>query len=206
MVCSPSFSHHIKDLSSGDESLDRGCNAPAAILEFFEIASEAWFLCMAVDLAITLLNPFSPFRKRLSFYFSILLIFIRIFFYHLFSWGLAGFLATLVSIIPNVAGLWVINSNIAASYLCWLKSDSSADSESAWFFLYLPIIFIYSYALYVLHHAQIILMKGIPVTFLHRVRTLKSSQNMLKIFSLYYAYVVVLGILTSTVNAFWTAL
>ncbi len=52
------------DLSTGDESLDRGCNAPAAILEFFEIASEAWFLCMAVDLAITLLNPFSPFRKR----------------------------------------------------------------------------------------------------------------------------------------------
>jgi hypothetical protein len=55
----------MQDLQSDSEAIERACNAPAAILEFFEIASEAWFLCMAIDLAITLMNPFSPFRKRL---------------------------------------------------------------------------------------------------------------------------------------------
>jgi hypothetical protein len=73
-------------------------------------------------------------------------------------------------------------------------------------FLYIPIILIYSYALYVLICAKQILKKGIPVTFLHRVRTLDTSKNMLTIFSLYYACAVCLAILTSTVKYFWPAL
>ena len=35
------------------------CNLPSAILEFFEIASEGWFICLAIDLAVTISNPFS---------------------------------------------------------------------------------------------------------------------------------------------------
>jgi hypothetical protein len=87
-----------------------------------------------------------------------------------------------------------------------LKSDSSYSDYQPWVFLYLPIITIYSYALYVLVCAKQILKKGIPVTFLHRVRTLDTSTNMLTIFSGYYAGGVILGILTSTVKYFWPAL
>lgn len=148
---------------------------------------------MAVDLAISLSNPFSPFRKRIIFY-------------HIFCWGIAGLLASLVSIIPNVAGLWVVNPDISSSYLCWLKSESSYSDYQPWVFLYIPIIVIYSYALYVLLCAQNILKKGIPVTFLHRIRTLDTSKNMLTVFSLYYGCVVGLGILSNTVKYFWPAL
>ena len=40
------------------------CNLPSAILEFFEIASEGWFICLAIDLAVTISNPFSSFNDR----------------------------------------------------------------------------------------------------------------------------------------------
>ena len=35
------------------------CGFPSAFLEFFEIASEMWFLCIAIDLWKSLINPFS---------------------------------------------------------------------------------------------------------------------------------------------------
>lgn len=115
-------------------------------------------------------------------------------------------MAILVSVIPNAAGLWVVNSEISSSYICWLKSDSSYSDYQPWVFLYLPIIIIYTYALYVLLCARNILKRGIPVTFLHRIRTLDTSKNMITVFSLYYAGVLCLGILTSTVKYFWPAL
>jgi hypothetical protein len=101
-----------------------------------------------------------------------------------------------------------VNSEISASYICWLKSESASSSSDypPWVFLYLPILLIYSYALYVLVCAKQILKKGIPVTFLHRVRTLDTSKNMLTIFSLYYAWAVCLAVLTSTVKYLWPAL
>jgi hypothetical protein len=43
---------------------ERFCALPAALLEFAQIASEAWFLCAAVDVAIAVTNPFSSFKDR----------------------------------------------------------------------------------------------------------------------------------------------
>jgi hypothetical protein len=43
---------------------ERFCALPAGLLEFAEIASEAWFLCAAVDVAIAVTNPFSSFKDR----------------------------------------------------------------------------------------------------------------------------------------------
>lgn len=40
------------------------CGASAGALEFFEMASEAWFFCLAVDLAVSITNPFSSFKDR----------------------------------------------------------------------------------------------------------------------------------------------
>ena len=41
-----------------------GCNLPSAFLEFFEIASEAWFFLIALDLIISLRNPFASTESR----------------------------------------------------------------------------------------------------------------------------------------------
>jgi hypothetical protein len=42
------------------------CQIPSAIFEFFQIASEMWLVCVALDLAVTLSNPFSSFKARFS--------------------------------------------------------------------------------------------------------------------------------------------
>jgi hypothetical protein len=48
--------------------LSLNCHIAAGLLEFFEIASEAWFFCAAYELALTLTNPFSSFKQRLVYY------------------------------------------------------------------------------------------------------------------------------------------
>jgi hypothetical protein len=49
------------------EDIDQNsCAFSSAVLEFLEISSEAWFLCLLIDLVVTMTNPFSPFKKRLA--------------------------------------------------------------------------------------------------------------------------------------------
>ena len=40
------------------------CALPAALMEFLEISSEAWFLCLALEFSISLSDPFSTFKQR----------------------------------------------------------------------------------------------------------------------------------------------
>lgn len=40
------------------------CSFPTAVMEFFEISSEAWFLCLAFELSVSLSDPFSTFQTR----------------------------------------------------------------------------------------------------------------------------------------------
>ena len=40
------------------------CAFPTAVMEFFEISSEAWFLCLALEFSISLSDPFSTFKQR----------------------------------------------------------------------------------------------------------------------------------------------
>ena len=42
----------------------RICEMPSTLFEFFEIASEAWFFCLAIDLYFSLSNPFLLFKQR----------------------------------------------------------------------------------------------------------------------------------------------
>ena len=45
------------------EKIDN-CAFPTAVMEFFEISSEAWFLCLALEFSISLSDPFSTFKQR----------------------------------------------------------------------------------------------------------------------------------------------
>jgi hypothetical protein len=57
--------HHIclcvADLHALDE---KRCRVPSMIMQFLQIASEGWLLCIAFDLAVTITNPFSSLEKR----------------------------------------------------------------------------------------------------------------------------------------------
>lgn len=50
--------------SSIQATSDANCGFPSAFLEFFEIASEMWFLIVAIDMLSTLFNPFSSTKSR----------------------------------------------------------------------------------------------------------------------------------------------
>lgn len=49
------------ELSVADENK---CRVASMIMQFFQIASEGWLLCIAFDLAVTITNPFSSLEKR----------------------------------------------------------------------------------------------------------------------------------------------
>jgi hypothetical protein len=51
------------DYSQYDDK-EHVCKIPSGFMEFFEIASEAWFLCLAWDLAVSVTNPFSTIKTR----------------------------------------------------------------------------------------------------------------------------------------------
>jgi hypothetical protein len=47
-----------------EEKVFNQCAAPSGMIEFFELASEMWFFCVAFDLAVSITNPFSSFKAR----------------------------------------------------------------------------------------------------------------------------------------------
>ena len=51
----------IDDRNRHDEE---DCNVASALLQFFEMASEMWFLCLSVDIFISVTNPLASFKKR----------------------------------------------------------------------------------------------------------------------------------------------
>ena len=56
----------ISQSSQSDHYDNEGrCGVSAGVLEFFEIASEAWFLCLSFDMDTSISNPFiSSFKMR----------------------------------------------------------------------------------------------------------------------------------------------
>lgn len=55
------FYCYIDDRNRHDEE---SCNVASALLQFFEMASEMWFLCLSVDIFISVTNPLASFKKR----------------------------------------------------------------------------------------------------------------------------------------------
>lgn len=54
----------IIDHTEDDRGIYNNCAAPSGMIEFFELASEMWFFCVAFDLAVSITNPFSSFKAR----------------------------------------------------------------------------------------------------------------------------------------------
>jgi len=65
------------------ESSSELCYASSGFLEFAEIASEAWYFCLCLELLLSIRNPFSSFKSRL-------------FRYHICVWTLAIVIAVLI--------------------------------------------------------------------------------------------------------------
>ncbi len=198
-IIGPVFTQSVCDKSSlypvtltGNYDCDQDkCQLASVMLEFFLIASEAWFLCVTLDLLHSINDPFSTFQGRQKFY-------------HLFSWSAASIFAG-CTMFKAVYGFWYIGDN-HEYHICWIRSsDDPKGSGSAstaisqvsseyygidphrqlsystagdefkwrpWVFLYFPILLVYVYSLTVIYLAYQRLKTGIPNTYIHRLRIL----------------------------------
>ncbi|TMW57762.1 hypothetical protein Poli38472_014365 [Pythium oligandrum] len=98
---------------SYDENAGPTCDIFAGLFEFTLIAAEAWFLCMTLNLLLSLTNPFTDFKRNTRLF-------------HIFSWGLGLFLGLLLM---NTAD-WAGYSDLG---VCWTNAlkDLPADPKES---------------------------------------------------------------------------
>eukprot|EP00602_Paraphysomonas_sp_CaronLab_P002811 CAMPEP_0185026992 /NCGR_PEP_ID=MMETSP1103-20130426/11740_1 /TAXON_ID=36769 /ORGANISM="Paraphysomonas bandaiensis, Strain Caron Lab Isolate" /LENGTH=1008 /DNA_ID=CAMNT_0027560801 /DNA_START=160 /DNA_END=3186 /DNA_ORIENTATION=- len=186
-LCGDSHCDIDDDEVGSNDELYRNCSAPSGMIEFFELASEAWFFCLAFDLAVSITNPFSSFSQRMKYY-------------HVVSWGFGLGMALVLSLTRGLHGFWYVDESVDTTAICWIKSRKDGRLNFRTFvFLYIPLVVVYVYCLRVLSGAYSHLRKGISKTFQHRVRVLVMNSINIGIYMLYWA---VLGVMYAFAYAF----
>ena len=159
---------------SQDGDDEHKCAIAAAMQQFFEMASEAWFLCLAYDLAVTITNPFSSSASR-------------IWGYHVFCWVIASIFSVCIARINGMAGFWNIDVDVDDVGICWVRQSAGGINHRTFIFLYIPLCIVYIYAIRVIRGAYGNLKKGISKTFQHRVKILLLNSINIGIYILYWA-------------------
>lgn len=162
------------------------CGYAAGMLQFFEMASEAWFLCLAYDLAVTITNPFSSPSGR-------------VWSYHAFCWTIASIFTIIIVRIDNMAGYWYVQKEVDSVGICWVRqkeSDGLNLNPKTFIFLYIPLCIVYVYAVRVIWGAYGNLKKGISKTFQHRVKVLLLNSINIGIYILYWFVLLVFYVCT----------
>jgi hypothetical protein len=152
------------------------CGLSAGMLQFFEMASEAWFLCLAYDLAVTITNPFSSSASR-------------VWGYHVFCWSIASVFTIGITRIDGMAGYWFVDEEVDDVAICWVQQQQSGNgslNSKTFIFLYIPLCVVYVYAVRVIWGAYGNLKKGISKTFQHRVKVLLLNSINIGIYVLYW--------------------
>lgn len=147
------------------------------MLEFFIIASEAWFFCNGLDLYFTVTNPFSNFQARLKTY-------------HIFAWCLAIFLSILPFILDageRIYGFWYVSRKVADDNICWLKIENEDRlGWPIWIFFFCPLSIFYLSCVLSLWVAYNRLRKGLTKSFLPRLKLLVTNTTNVFVLSLYW--------------------
>jgi len=165
------------------------CWAPSFILEFFELASEAWFLCVAMDLAVSVTDPFSSPKARL-------------YKYHTLSWSFGLVMALLVSMSKNINGLWWITEEVSDHGFCWIQNHTQASKVNwkPFVFFYIPLLAVYGYASFVMVSAYNRLRLGISKTFQHRVQMLTTNAINVTVYFVYWTVVLLMYALVNDLS------
>jgi len=170
------------------------CGFASAMFEFFEISSEAWFVCVSVDLFLTITRPFSRFQDRLRYY-------------HIFSWGMGFLFAIPTGLAKSVRGFWFITDkkvggfkgSITDDTICWLQIEPNVGhllSWKPWVLFYVPLLISYIFCVGVLYNAFKRLKTGVKFTFVHRIRVLFTNSINMTICLLYWTIMLSIYIIT----------
>lgn len=178
--------------SSEDE--DGKCGASAAMLEFFEIASEAWFLCLALDMLVSISNPFSTFKER---YVDVLccdgctgsprLLSNSVKHYHGFSWSFAFLMASILGFVQEMHGFYYADDELDDTGFCWVKTTSAGWNYLPSLFLYVPLFVVFLLSIGVLCLSYYWLRQGVSKTFQHRVKAFLANLTNLLVYTVYWA-------------------
>jgi hypothetical protein len=174
--CSISINDDYYNDNDNDYDYESKCGISAGMLQFFEMASEAWFLCLAYDLAVTITNPFSSSADR-------------VWGYHTFCWVIASIFTVAIVQIDGMAGYWFVDEEVDDVAICWVQQKQSGNGSlnpKTFIFLYIPLCIVYAYAVRVIWGAYGNLKKGISKTFQHRVRVLLLNSINIGIYILYW--------------------
>ena len=117
------------------------CRTASSLLQFFELASEGWFMCVSFDIRESLSNPFSNYKTRMVWY-------------HIVSWSMGLITAMLMfssgskgfeysddlksssseefsSAKNAIYGFWYVTRDVDDTVFCWFKSDNKSNLLTA---------------------------------------------------------------------------
>jgi hypothetical protein len=164
-----------------DKKYQDNCGLSAGYLEFFEMASEAWFLCLSFDMLISISNPFSTFKDRVKNY-------------HFFAWSFSFIMGAILASHDSMSGFYYANEDMDDTAICWIKSDAGAGGVNVLpsVFLYVPLFGAFCVSVGVLCLSYYWLRQGVSKTFQHRVKAFLANLTNLLVYTGYWTVNIVL--------------
>jgi hypothetical protein len=137
----------------------RDCGFPSAWLEFFEIASEMWFIIVAIDLWKSLVNPFSSTNSWMWKY-------------HLAVWSISFAFALPTGLDSEIYGFWYVDDKVDKTAICWITQQKHSTKPYVYILFYIPLVLVYIVAIISVVVAYRRLRHGISSTIIHRMKAL----------------------------------
>jgi len=150
------------------EDSEKHCSVLSFIFQFSVLGSQCWYLMIAVDLWLSLFNPFTDPKAYAKFY-------------HAVVW-----------LLSLVSGVVLVATN-STSYrdgmdLCWIRATTKLESVNIfnWLLFFAPTLIFWFLSVAVIIVAAYQLKKGLRATFQVRRRTLKNGVTYVIGFALYW--------------------
>ncbi|OQS05145.1 phosphatidylinositol-4-phosphate-5-kinase (PIPK-D1/GPCR-PIPK) [Thraustotheca clavata] len=176
---------------------ESNCTFFAGFFQFSLLASECWFLCMTLNLFLSLTNPFTDFKRNTKLF-------------HLFSWGFALFTSIILMSVHNLAGYsdfdtcWTnalhdftpipqpynaVCANQGRDNVLKSKFGSVQANYLSWIFFYIWILGFIISGLAVWFWAWRRLSEGMPETYAVRVQSINRARFLVFAVSVYWTLV-----------------
>lgn len=185
------------------------CIVFAGILEFSLVAAECWFVCMSINLYVSLTNPFTDFKRNMKYF-------------HLLSWGSGAFLAILLMVVNGFAGYselgfcWT-NTLYDAQYqdreLCpassnvndilMLTDDVFEANYLSWIFFYMWMVLFLGIGIGVYVWAWTRLSQGLRETYAVRMQSIHRARFYVACVTIYWLTLLVFYILVYFCARLW---
>ncbi|OQS01308.1 phosphatidylinositol-4-phosphate-5-kinase (PIPK-D1/GPCR-PIPK) [Achlya hypogyna] len=176
------------------------CTFFAGFFQFSLLASECWFLCMTLNLFLSLTNPFTDFKRNTKLF-------------HMFSWGFALLTSVVLMAVNNLAGYSDFDTcwtnalhnfdGLPAPYNATCANDSRDNvlrskfgsvqaNYLSWIFFYVWILGFIVVGLAVWFWAWRRLSEGMPETYAVRVQSINRARFLVFAVSVYWTVVFII--------------